>query len=212
MKIWKKSIAWMMTLCLMIGMMGGFLMQAATPLTLDVAEKNGDKNVKLFFSATAAIASNTAGYVYIAENISSNTPIVHGDVALSWGGAISGTTWTMNESVEVDNTDVDTFAEIEALVSETGLYAGKAVRFALYETSGTKGDALVGSVTAGAVALKATTETSSSAYDGVTIALSEPFTLKHVYQYNDTHMMMEFSEASAAASTSAPTSAPATRE
>jgi len=185
----------MMTLCLMIGMMGGFLMQAATPLTLDVAEKNGDKNVKLFFSATAAIASNTAGYVYIAENTSSNTPIVHGDVALSWGGAISGTTWTMNESVEVDNTDVDTFAEIEALVSETGLYAGKAVRFALYETSGTKGDALVGSVTAGAAALKATTETSSSAYDGVTIALSEPFTLKHVYQYNDTHMMMEFSEA-----------------
>ena len=57
MKFWKKSMAWMMTLCLLVGMMGGFFMQAATPLTLDVAEKTGEKTVKLYFSATATVAA-----------------------------------------------------------------------------------------------------------------------------------------------------------
>lgn len=195
MKFWKKSMAWMMTLCLLVGMMGGFFMQAATPLTLDVAEKTGEKTVKLYFSATATVAANTTAYLYIADNATSKTAIVHNEVALSWSGTLSGNTWTMTGSVAVDNTDVDTIAEVEALVSNTGLYAGKTVVFALYETAGTKGNSLIDSVSAGSTKLSATVAAAADAFDGVIIALSEPFTLKNVYQYNDTHMMLEFSEA-----------------
>ena len=195
MKTWRSMTAWMLTVCLLVGMIGGFSIQGATPLTLVVAEKNSDTTVKLYFSSSATIAANTGAYLYLADSATSPTALTHDGAALVWNGTLSATNWTMTGSVDVNGQQVDTIAEIEALVAADGAYAGKSVVFALYETDGTKGDGLVNSVKAGTVALTATTVASANAYDGVLITLSEPFTIKNVYQYNDTHMMVEFSEA-----------------
>ena len=195
MKTWRNMTAWMLTFCMLIGMIGSLGIQGATPLTLSVAEKNGDTAVKLYFSSTATVTANTNAYLYLADSATSATALTHDGVALVWNGTLSATNWTMTGSVDVNGQQIDTIAEIEALVATGGVYAGKSVVFALYETAGTKGDGLVNTVTAGTVALTATTVAASNAYDGVLISLSEPFTIKNVYQYNDTHMMVEFSEA-----------------
>lgn len=189
MKAGRKGAAWALLLALLLGGLGGFRTAAAAPLTLDVAEITGETTLQLYFSAEPTIGAATAAYVGLAEPGTLAPLADESGEPLFWEGALTGTVWTLSESAGT------TLSGIRALVETDGRFAGKTVAFYLSETAGEKGDGFVSSVSGGGALLSATRPGSPDAFDCAAVSLSEPFTLKNVYQYNDTHLMLEFSEA-----------------
>ncbi len=178
-------------------------------VTLDSAIITGDKTLALQFSDPVGNdGQRTFTAIRIVDNTTDQNLQWDGSTPLQWQCNMSypydGDISVMWATVNAEVAGADTIPEILALVAEGGAYEGKAVMFCMEETAGAGGNGFMEGYwdhnfsgwTYGEnnIFVKAT-RVRANERDGVYVALSKGFDVVGARVYNDTEVLVEFSEA-----------------